>query len=183
MDNSDNRDVGELGRQMQATKQFKEALARDVNSRPAAPIARPTLVPTDDEMKIMTDHITGQELQDGVSMQLSRDMQMAWVRFAQCIKEARMVKNTREEAVRREVFIIGDVVLPLQQEVTYARDMRVGKILSVSVGYADRPYYRVQFHDEKGEYRVPAPEEHCTQLYARDLVNYGLTPPEDIAKP
>lgn len=162
--------------------QYEEAVARDKASMPDKPEVRSTLVPTDEEMKIMTDHITGQELQDGVSMQLSRDMQMAWVRFAQCIKEARMVKNTREENVRREHLIMRDTLLPIDHEVTYARDMHVGKILNVSAGYAQCPYYRVQFKDEKGEYRVPAPETHCTQLYARDLVNYGLTPPEDSTK-
>lgn len=166
----------------EAKRQYEEAVARDKASMPDKPEVRPTLVPTDEEMKIMTDHITGQELQDGVSMQLSRDMRMAWVRFAQCIKEARMVKNTREEAVRREKLIMRDTILPIDLKITYARDMRVGKILSVSAGYAHCPYYRVQFHDEKGEYRVPAPETHCAQLYARDLVNYGLTPPEDSAK-
>lgn len=160
----------------EAKRQFEESLARDKASMPDKPEVRPTLVPTDDEIQIMTDHITGQELQDGVSMRLTRDMQMAWVRFAQCIKDARMVKNTREENVRREVLITGNMVLPIDHEVTYARDMRVGKILSVCAGYANRPYYRVQFKDEKGEYRVPARESDCAQLYARDLVKYGLTP-------
>lgn len=163
----------------EAKRQFEDALARDRASLPEKPEVRPSIIPTDEEMKIATDHIAGQEISDGVSMQMSRDMQMAWVRFAQCIKDARMVKNTREEAVRRERMIMRETILPIDHEITYARDMRVGKILSVGVGYASCPYYRVQFRDEKGEYRVPPPEAHCTQLYARDLVNYGLTQPED----
>lgn len=115
------------------------------------------------------------EVSAGVFAYFSPDMYNAYHRFGECVKAGITEKETRDANVKLENYVMGDVVLPIGHEVVYARDKRTGKIKSVGVGYAGCPYYRIEFRDETGVYRVPARESDCTQLYARDLVHYGLT--------
>lgn len=166
---------------IEAENQYRAALAKHghapENFRP------PTgLFPTEEEMKVMTDAIAIEGViggQDVTDSEMSRDMRSAWVTFAKCMQDARMVKNTREENVRREKLVMRGSIHPIDHEIVYARDMKKGKIISVNCGWKGQPYYMIQFQEPDGNYRVPPVKQECVQLYARDFVDYGLKLGED----
>ena len=128
------------------------------------------------------------EGEGGVQLFASKDMAAAWKRFGELKQQAIDERTDRKAAFAREKEIMGDVVLPVGQEVFYEAKQVHGCIISVSrtdvvpCEVFDHPYYKVHlqrdgvYHylaGENGGERQPA-ENDCAHLYARHFKNYGL---------
>lgn len=117
------------------------------------------------------------ELEDGNgrhlgTMQISPDLFRAFERYENNVQEHIKVTKGREEAVAEEVATVGDETLPVGREVTVKGGL-TGKIVQVTKGYKDRPYYRIFLQSAEGVYGKPEDECNYGYFYARNLRDYG----------
>jgi len=91
--------------------------------------------------------------------------------LAACDRDDKIAES-RAAAVEAEIKAVGDEVLPLDQEVMVNGGL-VGRIVEVTKGYMDRPYYRIFLQNGEGTYGDPKDESNYGYFYARQLRNYG----------
>lgn len=118
---------------------------------------------------------------DDMQISGSRDLIKAYITYSRCVHEGVEQWHARQDAVRREMTVMGDTILPLGAEVIMDvephRDAVV-RISAVSEGYLGRPYYYVIFRREDGSYPMGTEIlefENSAYVYARHLRDYGLT--------
>ena len=127
----------------------------------------------------------GVEVEPGLTMFGTPDMLAAWRKYHDLVKAGKLLKRTRDEAVRMERTIMGSTTLPVGAEVVIAefngpkgRQKCIGKIVGHSIGYRKRPLYEILLRNDDGSYPAGQdikPHVNDVFVYARQLVDYGLT--------
>lgn len=88
------------------------------------------------------------------------------------IEKNKVIVKVREMAVAEEMAAVGDDVLEVDKVVALHGGL-LGKIVEVSQGYLDRPYYKIFLQNADGVYGDPEDELNYGYYYARQLRDYG----------
>lgn len=119
------------------------------------------------------------EVRPGVTLHGTEDLINAWITYYRLLEANRVLRVTRDDAVMNEMVVMRDLVLPVGAEVVVAckpHTKSVGKILSISTGYRERPLYALLLRGADGNYPVGSAIQagvNEIHVYARDLVASG----------
>ena len=110
------------------------------------------------------------EIYDTAKVTVTRSTLEPFLRTFQNYVESVRVVARRLTRVDMEEREIGDMRLPIGLEVEVAQLHKLGMIVAISTGYKNRPYYKIQLRNPRGEYEKNPEERDLVHCYARDLV-------------